>query len=222
MKEHCVQTNQTFDIIRTAVGETAFPNTWEDLQGNPWKVFQVQAGSNEYNQVIQKFQQGAAYIQTIVKLERIQNVALYKQFLAQEEKVRAKMSSRGVGQTVTRELFHGTSGDVTDNIYRNGFDRSHAGKNATAYGKGVYFAVQAQYSHNYTSLDRNNHRCMFLSKVVTGEYCAGNSSMITAPAIAGGQKNELYDSVVNRVSNPTMYVVFKDASVYPDYVLTYQ
>uniref|UniRef100_H2Z0W5 Poly [ADP-ribose] polymerase n=1 Tax=Ciona savignyi TaxID=51511 RepID=H2Z0W5_CIOSA len=154
-------------------------------------------------------------------MERIQNVALYKQFLAQEEKVKNKMARAGVQNPVTRELFHGTSTDVCANIYKDGFDRSHAGKNATAYGKGVYFAVQSSYSHGFTSPGRNGYRTMFLAKVITGEYCQGDSSMITAPTKPGGFKNELYDSVVNDMGNPEMFVVFKDASVYPDYVLTY-
>uniref|UniRef100_H2Z0W1 Poly [ADP-ribose] polymerase n=1 Tax=Ciona savignyi TaxID=51511 RepID=H2Z0W1_CIOSA len=153
-------------------------------------------------------------------MERIQNIALYKQFLAQEEKVKNKMARAGVQNPVTRELFHGTSTDVCANIYKDGFDRSHAGRNATLFGRGVYFAVQARYSHDYTSPGTNGYRTMFLAKVITGEYCQGDSSMKTAPTKTGVLKHELYDSVVNQMNNPTMFVVFKDASVYPDYVLT--
>ena len=40
------------------------------------------------------------------------------------------MQQRGaVHNPVTRELFHGTSGDVCKHICKDGFDRSHCGKN---------------------------------------------------------------------------------------------
>ena len=39
------------------------------------------------------------------------------------------MQQRNVRNPVTRELFHGTNADVCDNIYKDGFDRSHCGKN---------------------------------------------------------------------------------------------
>ena len=39
------------------------------------------------------------------------------------------MKQRGGQHPVTRELFHGTSADVCDNICKDGFDRSHCGKN---------------------------------------------------------------------------------------------
>ena len=37
-------------------------------------------------------------------------------------------------------LFHGTDQDTVPKIYQQGFNRSFCGKNATMYGKGVYFA----------------------------------------------------------------------------------
>jgi len=58
------------------------------------------------------------------QLERIQNPTLYRQFQEQKKKVENRVSP-GI---VTRQLFHGTSGDVCDKIYKDGFDRSHAGR----------------------------------------------------------------------------------------------
>lgn len=62
---------------------------------------------------------------------------------------------------------------------------------------------------------------MFLADVITGDFCQGNSSLVVAPIKPGGSKTDIYDSVVDNMSNPTMYVVFKDASVYPSYILKY-
>ena len=62
---------------------------------------------------------------------------------------------------------------------------------------------------------------MFLAEVVTGEFVQGNQKMIDPPRRQGGSSADLYESVVNNVQSPTISVVFKDASVYPLYLLTY-
>ena len=91
---------------------------------------------------------------------------------------------------------------------------------ATAYGKGVYFATTAQYSQGFARADSQGNRRMFLADVVTGEYCLGDSSYKVPPLLSSGSEQR-YDSVVNDVNSPGMFVVFKDASVYPLYLVTY-
>uniref|UniRef100_UPI0005217C40 poly [ADP-ribose] polymerase 12-like n=1 Tax=Ciona intestinalis TaxID=7719 RepID=UPI0005217C40 len=116
---------------------------------------------------------------------------------------------------VERELFHGTSQNDADTICTDGFNRSFAGKNATLYGKGSYFAVNSSYSMDYAS------SCMFLASVITGDYCQGRHSMIV-PDVKPGRdgNNRRYDSAVNSTTNPTIFVSFSDPNVYPSYLLT--
>ena len=61
---------------------------------------------------------------------------------------------------------------------------------------------------------------MFLAEVITGEFCQGNSSY-NVPPVNPDLGTERYDSVVNNTGSPSMFVVFKDASVYPSYILTF-
>ena len=89
------------------------------------------------------------------------------------------------------------------------------------YGRGVYFAVGANYSHNYAQPSPNGHRKMFLADVITGEFVKGNQNYIDPPQRPGGATGDLYDSVVDNPSSPGIFVVFRDASVYPLYILTY-
>ncbi len=49
-----------------------------------------------------------------------------------------------------KRLFHGTEKATIPKINRKSFNRSFRGKNATAYVKGVYFAVDPSYSINDT------------------------------------------------------------------------
>ena len=94
---------------------------------------------------------------------------------------------------------------------------------ATAFGKGVYFARDASYSHGYSVPDANSQRYMYYAQVLTGEYTVGNTSMLAPPA-----KNPqvdayvLFDSTVNNVSTPTIFVVYQDTQCYPAYLITYQ
>ena len=53
-----------------------------------------------------------------------------------------------------------------------------------AFGKGVYFARDAAYSYIYAARSGASvgNRCMYLSRVLVGQYCKGNEDMIVPPA----------------------------------------
>ena len=69
-----------------------------------------------------------------------------------------------------KELFHGTKHEYVDAICKQNFDWRINGDNATVYGKGSYFAVEASYSHNYTNENEYGSRFIFLVDVLVGEY----------------------------------------------------
>ena len=88
--------------------------------------------------------------------------------------------------------------------------------------KGVYFARDSSYSHRNTSLDGNGYCYIYLTRVLTGEYTVGNRSMVTPPAKnAKINQHVLFDSTVNNVGNPTIFVVYTDYQNYPAYLITY-
>ena len=94
---------------------------------------------------------------------------------------------------------------------------------ATAFGKGVYFARDSSYSHGYAYPAGNGHHHMYLAYVLTGEYTVGESSMKVPPAKNPRiNKTILFDSTVNNVGNPTIFVVYQDAQSYPAYLITYK
>lgn len=91
------------------------------------------------------------------------------------------------------------------------------------YGRGVYFARDASYSHNYTKPDAKGHRHMFYAQVLTGEYTPGNSSMVVPPPKRPKvNMTVLFDSTVNSNFNTSIFVVYKDAQHYPAYVVCYK
>ena len=174
----------------------------------------------------------------IVSIQRLQVPVLYQQYAVRKREIEKRNPK---GHQNERWLWHGTSPDTLAKINTaRGFDRNFAGKNgklffhfymytkllfliATAYGKGVYFARDASYSHGYSAPDANSQRYMYYAQVLTGEYTVGNTSMLAPPA-----KNPqvdayvLFDSTVNNVSTPTIFVVYQDTQCYPAYLITYQ
>ncbi|KAL0189690.1 hypothetical protein M9458_016789, partial [Cirrhinus mrigala] len=61
---------------------------------------------------------------------------------------------------------------------------------------------------------------MFVACVLTGYYTQGQAEMKTPPVCVA--PDHLYDSVVDNMLNPSMFVVFHDCQAYPDYLITFK
>ena len=94
---------------------------------------------------------------------------------------------------------------------------------ATVYGQGVYFARDASYSarNTYSPRDENNNKYIFVARVLTGQYALGQSKDIQPPPRHSDDK-DLYDSNVDNVINPQIFVIFHDTQAYPEYLITFR
>ena len=88
------------------------------------------------------------------------------------------------------------------------------------YGQGAYFARDASYSLNYASAGDTGHRFMYLARVLVGQYCVGDSTMIVPPPKNPSTSEILYESVVDNQVDPAIFVVFYDNQCYPEYLIT--
>ena len=113
-----------------------------------------------------------------------------------------------------------TQEDSIEKIIQQGFNRSFCGKNATFYGKGVYFARDASYSScdTYSPPNSSGHKYILACNVVVGEFCRGKKDART-PDLRDAAKNILYDSTVDNFTNPSLYVTYHDAQAYPEYLI---
>ena len=87
----------------------------------------MDVNSDEFSSVKKSFQDTCPSPQTyqIIKIERVQNPVLYRQYMVQNEH-----GSKNPTIQNERNLFHGCSGNVTKltkDISHKGFDRSFAG-----------------------------------------------------------------------------------------------
>ncbi|KAK5861428.1 hypothetical protein PBY51_022825 [Eleginops maclovinus] len=198
-------------------GEDDIPAVWDPMPANSASVaITLNAGSPEHTEVLNLFK--ATCPRNIVKIERIQNPGLWKSL----EIKKRDMELRNKHQNNERRLFHGTCVETAAYINEHGFNRSYAGKNATCYGNGTYFAVNASYSasNTYSRPDAKGEKRMYLCRVLTGDFTIGNQGMITTPA-KGNVSLQKYDSVVDNTGKPSMFVIFHDSQAYPEYMITF-
>lgn len=64
-------------------------------------------------------------------------------------------------------------------------------------------------------------RCMYLSRVLVGQYCNGNKDMVVPPPKDPSRPEILFDSVVDNCGTPTIFVVFNDTQCYPEYLIRF-
>lgn len=63
---------------------------------------------------------------------------------------------------------------------------------------------------------------MFVTLVLTGHYTQGASGMKAPPPRTSNDPNDSFDSVVNNMQAPGMFVVFHDCQACPDYLITFK
>ena len=126
-------------------------------------------------------------------------------------------------QVYEKKLFHGTSPENVEAICEKNFDpRLHCKNKRLKLGQGTYFAVNAVCSHAYAKRDSDFFQYMFLAKVLVGCYTKGHPSYRRPPAKDfPSVDTHVYDSCVNEVANPTIFVVFDTNHFYPEYIIKY-
>ena len=63
---------------------------------------------------------------------------------------------------------------------------------------------------------------MYYAKVLVGDYTIGHKDMKARPPKCSADPNETYDSVVDNVANPTIYVLFQDYEYYTEYLISFR
>ena len=87
----------------------------------------------------------------------------------------------------------------------------------------MYFARDATYSarSTYSPPDGNGYKYIYVAKVLTGEFTKGGGNLLVAPHKDPLNQYILFDSVVDQVASPGVFVVFQDAQNYPEYLITF-
>ncbi|XP_042577474.1 protein mono-ADP-ribosyltransferase PARP12-like [Cyprinus carpio] len=194
----------------------ALPEHWDKAltPETGYKSVLLQSTSAEYIKIKELFGRTMTGFR-ILKIERIQNKALWEVYQWQKDFMKKNNGGRDVTE---KQLFHGTDSTHLEAICHNNFDWRICGTHGTAYGKGSYFARDAKYSHSYTK--DSGTRSMFVCRILVGSYTKGDSSYLRPPSKDGGD-TVFYDSCVNDVLDPSIFVVFEKHQIYPEYLIEY-
>ncbi|XP_067289789.1 protein mono-ADP-ribosyltransferase PARP14 [Pseudorasbora parva] len=205
------------DLQDAPAAQSSLPSHWDDMKGKQVVLVKLKAGSKEYKEVEKEFRRtGLTY--NIIEIERVQNSTLWKNYMIKNEELEEKNKHKNN----EKRLFHGTGPDCTDQINNNGFNRSFAGMNGAMYGNGTYFAVDPSYSaQGYSKPDAKGHKRMYLARVLVGDFTQGKAGLPVPPAKSSNSA-DLYNSVVDQINNPSMFVIFNDVQAYPEYIITFQ
>ena len=235
-----IPTGEELALLQTKVGgtDTLEPPSYWDPIADPSLVQRhpLPKGEDEYESVIKAFKSTLKPPSfpkkvKIIGVERIQNLAMWQSYVVKRQTICYRESGDSESSEAQKKalerferhwLWHGTNVEVMDKIMQQGFNRSFCGKNATVYGKGVYFARDASYSAypTYAVPDKNKHQYIMACRVIVGEYCPGVTNAVT-PDIRDQATLQLYDSTVgmlgnDTMSNPSIYVTYHDAQAYPE------
>ncbi|XP_046848014.1 protein mono-ADP-ribosyltransferase PARP14-like [Xenia sp. Carnegie-2017] len=214
--------NVTRKRLQSERDDIAVPDYWDpqpvDASNKEVEVHLVKLMQNnprqkdEYDKITSHFQQTEKK-HKIIEIQRVQNPSLFKQYFFKRKSLDEKNGSNEMF------LFHGTRFDTVHKINKKNFNRAFAGSENAVYGKGVYFAKNASMSVGYASACSSGKRYLYCARVAVGEYTLGKSDMVAPPQ---KNQNESYESTVNDVNKPTIFVLFHDSQYYPEYLITVQ
>ncbi|XP_069077261.1 protein mono-ADP-ribosyltransferase PARP10 isoform X1 [Pleurodeles waltl] len=220
MEEYNIGASESTRIARIETSSRGAEAGIAEVQDNKVELVKVDEASEEFRKVIRTFYDTLEAYHSkikIVKLEKLVNPLLHSQYHLKK----LSMERAGCREPVERMLYHGTSAASAKEICQYGFNRSFCGKNATRYGQGVYFAVQSVLSvlDFYSPRNTEGNKCVFVVKTLTGDYTTGTQDM-KVPPIKDTTGPIRYDSLVDDVKNPTIFVIFNDTQAYPQYLIT--
>jgi hypothetical protein len=217
------------EILAEATGTSGslpdIPPYWTNVSQDKYSVHIVPlvAGCPEFLKILQMFRKTCKQ-ESIVGIDRIQN---YEQWSLYREKKRAMLEKNKADGVNERTLFHGTHPAAVALINQKSFNRSYCGRNATVYGRGVYFARDASYSASdrYSPPDDQGIQYMYVVSVLAGCTVEGDDDMLEPPPRPDGLGN--YDTTCgllrrDTLSDPSITVVYHDAQVCAEYLIRFR
>jgi len=162
-------------------------------------------------------------ITEIISIEKIFNPKLRRNWEHELENVQIANDNPKI--IYTRMLFHGTGACDPKIIYEDdkGFLINFASDDGL-WGRGVYFAQDASYSHKYTFRTPSNTCKMILAQVITGDgITLDEDRNIRLPPLnelnESGKKR--FDCVLGMRHGTFIYVCYDNGRAYPTYVIEY-
>ncbi|XP_032071638.1 protein mono-ADP-ribosyltransferase PARP9 isoform X2 [Thamnophis elegans] len=153
----------------------------------------------------------------VLKIEKIHNPLLESAF----QRVKRKIEGRNTGMPVCHRLYHHVPAQYCSLVCKTGFQKTYSSSQDQKYGTGIYFKKNPRklIADTREKCEMDHLICVFEAEVVTGSYTRGNRSYV-APPLINTSSMKLYDSVVDDIHNPEIFVIFNKEQALPLYLLT--
>ena len=94
------------------------------------------------------------------------------------------------------------------------------------WGKGIYFAVNANYScpaYSYQVPGLSKTYEVFFANVTIGNFCdMASTNVLKEPPLLPGCSDKYYDSVKGHTNNSDVFIVYNNVKTYPGLLVRYE
>ncbi|XP_067392216.1 protein mono-ADP-ribosyltransferase TIPARP-like [Emydura macquarii macquarii] len=153
----------------------------------------------------------------LISLHRIRNDFLWQKYCSQKDLMSQGLSAEEKLR-LEKHLFHSTSVKRLGFTCRIKFDTHLSGSHR--YGRGCYFTESAEQADRHAQAGKGGLRYIFLAKVLIGKSTRGKKHYCQPPQRECGR--ECYDSCVDNVTSPNIYVIFNSYQCYPYFLISYK